>query len=269
MSAKRDHDAHHGRHRPTELGVIKRQIRATEGVEDVILVWKDALIADVLGFCHLHRGLRNEPMHALARDGVIRFAVEDLDAVPGRWRPLSVALKGLDDREPCWHSCEPPNFYIWRAGGGLSREPGRHGNDRGPWPEPGPGYRGVGSVPYAFAECGDEFIDRREIGRDIERMTSLSEQPERELRRFARGRLTLSCKVHYAQPPGDGVSWELAFEHRGTEHVLHHGDGTHDPKIIARDILAHREEILGRMKEITQQHAQGPQVRRRGFGPRP
>ena len=249
--------------RPVELGVIKQRLRAMQGIKDVILIWRDAVLHRVEEVCYLNRGLRNEPLYTLARDGVIRFVLEVPTTVPEPWRPFSVALNDLDDGELCWARREGPNYYIWQAEQeDQTRDQERSGDARSHWPEPEEGYRGVGKhVPRVSRNW------RRPLRQAATRTENRTDdqpcrEPGRVLKTFARGRLTVSCKFHYAQPPGEEVFWELEFDHRGVRYPVHHGFDTHDPKLIAKDILAHKEEILGRMKEITQghDHGEGPET---------
>lgn len=259
MGEKRDDN-------PAEFGVIKRHIRATGDVTDVILVWEGASIPEVTGFCYVNRGLKNEPVLSLARDGIIRFAVEDVRAVPERWRPFAVALDDLDDREPCRWSVEPPNCYVWRAGGGPGREVRRDGNTPGLWPEPAEGYRGFASPAYGWVEVGDSWVSQRELERDAELMTSYAEKPERERDRICRGRLVVCRTVHNDQPPGEGLAWELRFRQGERETCLYHSSAcTHDLKRIREEILANREEILSRMGRLARRPTHEQQVPPRGI----
>lgn len=252
--------------RPIELGEIKEQLRAKGGGEDVILIWRDAVVPEVQAVCQLNRGLRNEPMHALARDGVIRYAVpaESLASVPERWRPFTVSLDDLDDREPCRCTWGPSSVFIHQAEERHTGDPERASKTPGLWPTPVAGYRGVGSIHHAFLQVGDDFYNKRQLEREAA-TKDLAELPTRELRTISRARFTISLKAHYAQPAGEGLSWDLEFDHRGTKHILHGGTGTHDPQQIAADIRAHEAKILSRMKQVIQEHPQERQLRGRGL----
>ena len=249
------------RNRPVELGVIKEQLRAFRGPKDVILVWQDAVIPDVAAFCYQHRLYRNEPMLDLARDGVIRFAVDDIEAVPDRWKAYAVPFSDLDDRTPCHVSKDLPNVYIWRAERGRTRADGRSPEGSGPWPEPAEGYRGLGSVRHGWVEIGEDLYSLRQLEREREREMSPAERPDRELSRISRGRLVLSRRFHHDQPPGEGAYWQLCFERDGKEIPIYSGsEATHDLKKIGEEIRANQGLIAGRMKALVRSQAREKQI---------
>lgn len=108
-----------------------------------------------------------------------------------------------------------------------------------------------------FLEVGDELWDMRQLEREIAATKDLAEDPERVRDSFSWGRLTVRRMVHFAQPPGEELGWELWVQHGAGERPIYFGaESTHDIGRIKAELAANKDEIARRMTELTQEQTQ-------------
>ena len=95
------------------------------------------------------------------------------------------------------------------------------------------------------------------LDEEIDALIELEGNPDRLRDCLTWGRFTVRRMIHYAQPPGDSLSWELWLDQGGTQVPLWFGgEFTHDLGAIKAEILANREEIAGRMRALARARAE-------------
>jgi hypothetical protein len=92
---------------------VKRCLRSPKSdIAEVILVADGEDLAETAHLIESEPEARRERGLALARDGGIRFAMEDPAAVTHPWTPYAVANDDLDDLQACRVIYSPPAYYV-------------------------------------------------------------------------------------------------------------------------------------------------------------
>src|SRR4051794_38833152 len=98
---------------PTKFETVKRHLQAGRDIQEVIIIDKKEDLATIAASLDCDDSqLRRERGLAMAKLGVIQFAVKDPEAVLGPWKPFVVPLGSLDDGRNCRVIYGPPAYYV-------------------------------------------------------------------------------------------------------------------------------------------------------------
>jgi hypothetical protein len=106
---------------PTEMRSVKHYLRAGGNIKEVVLVQPGHDLATVASQLDCDSKTRRERGLALAKAGVIRFAVEDPGAVAEPWKAFAVSFKQLPDDQRCRVIYAPPAYIVQEEGRSPTR----------------------------------------------------------------------------------------------------------------------------------------------------